>query len=240
MQQSALPPLPSRLVGAVGRPLWNEGKAPLERNRLRSNPVPLADGTGRRVVLVTGYLAGEGTVDILLNWLRDAGYAAEVAPMRRNMASSSQAVDRITDALRDGSTPAILIGHSRGGQQCRVVAQRTPELVSQLITLGSPVRAHLPRQALLRASVGVLQLLAKLGVGPDDDSERDRRYEDELLSEFDVDVPWTSIWSKRDGVVEWQACLDPHAESIEVDSSHSGLIASVSSFRAIASVLDAL
>ena len=40
-------------------------------------------------------------------------------------------------------------------------------------------------------------------------------------------VPTTSIYSRSDGVVAWQACVsEPHplSENIEVDSSHLGLI----------------
>ena len=38
--------------------------------------------------------------------------------------------------------------------------------------------------------------------------------------------PITAFYTKRDGVVDWQACLDhtnPHADNIEVDSSHVGV-----------------
>jgi len=40
-------------------------------------------------------------------------------------------------------------------------------------------------------------------------------------------VPTTSIYSRSDGVVAWQACIaeaSPLAENIEVDSSHLGLV----------------
>jgi hypothetical protein len=39
-------------------------------------------------------------------------------------------------------------------------------------------------------------------------------------------VPATSIYSRLDGVVPWQACLDvhrPEAENLRVDSSHCGM-----------------
>ena len=101
------------------------------------------------------------------------------------------------------------------------------------------MRAHLPRSGPLRASVEALRLLALLPIGPDADSEADADYERDLAAPFVVDVPWTTIWSKVDGVIEWQACLDQAATSIEVECSHVGLLASVPSFRAIASALGA-
>ena len=36
-------------------------------------------------------------------------------------------------------------------------------------------------------------------------------------------VGFTSIWSRRDGIVDWRACLDPLAESVEVTTSHIGM-----------------
>jgi hypothetical protein len=41
-------------------------------------------------------------------------------------------------------------------------------------------------------------------------------------------VPTTSIYSRSDGVVAWQACVDPRdhhqAQNIEVEASHIGLV----------------
>ncbi len=231
--------MPSAFWGAVGRPLWNEGRAPFERSRLARTAVPLGDGDGRRIVLVTGYLAGPSSVDPLAGWLRAAGYRVELADVGRNMTTSSAAAARIGEALIAGDgEPSILIGHSRGGQQSRVAAVRHPGLIRHLITLGSPVRAHLPRSAVLRGSVEALRLLARLPIGPDDAPEDEADYERDLFAPFPDTVPWTTIWSKADGVVEWQACLDGAAESVEVVCSHGGLIASVASFTALAAVLD--
>lgn len=231
---STLPPVPPALVGALGRPFWNEARAPFERRALAQNPVRLASGAGRRVVIATGYLAPPSSAGALATWLREADYRVEIADMARNRSTSTAAVHRIEHALDADPEPAILIGHSRGGQQCRVATQRNPERVERLITLGSPVRAHLPRQAFLRASVEGLRLLSRLPIGPTEDLEADRAYERDLYGPFGVNVPWTSIWSRVDGVVEWQTCLDDAAHSVEVRCSHLGLTSSVASFEAIA------
>jgi len=230
--------MPSAIVGAIGRPIWNEARGPRERARLVRSSVPLTPGDGRNVVLVTGYAAPPSSAAALAEWLTGADYRVRVAAMDRNLWSSSSAVERIVAALDDhGPEPSVLIGHSRGGQQCRVATQRRPELVSRLITLGSPVRAHLPRQALLRTAVETTRVVARLPFGRSGDFAADRTYERRLLGPFGVDVPWTTIWSKADGIVEWQACMDPAATSVEVDCSHAGLVASVPSFEAIAAVL---
>jgi triacylglycerol lipase len=52
-------------------------------------------------------------------------------------------------------------------------------------------------------------------------------------------VRLTSIYSKGDGVVRWQAQLVPYAECVEVTGSHVGLIFNRKSYRAIAQALAA-
>ena len=47
----------------------------------------------------------------------------------------------------------------------------------------------------------------------------------------------TSIYSKGDGVVRWQAALVPYADCVEVTGSHVGLIFNRKTYRAIATAL---
>ena len=51
------------------------------------------------------------------------------------------------------------------------------------------------------------------------------------------DVSFTAIYSKRDGIVDWRACVDPLAVPVEVTASHAGLAFDP---RVIAEVLRAL
>jgi triacylglycerol lipase len=37
------------------------------------------------------------------------------------------------------------------------------------------------------------------------------------------DVAFTSVFSRRDGIVDWRACLDPLAKTVEVSTSHLGM-----------------
>ena len=34
---------------------------------------------------------------------------------------------------------------------------------------------------------------------------------------------FTSVFSMRDGIVDWRACLDPQAVAVEVRTSHTGM-----------------
>jgi len=50
-------------------------------------------------------------------------------------------------------------------------------------------------------------------------------------------VRLTSVYSKGDGVVRWQAQVVPYADCVEVTGSHVGLIVNRKSYRAIAGAL---
>jgi hypothetical protein len=36
-------------------------------------------------------------------------------------------------------------------------------------------------------------------------------------------VGFTAVYSRRDGIVDWRACVDPVAEQVEVTASHLGM-----------------
>jgi hypothetical protein len=55
-----------------------------------------------------------------------------------------------------------------------------------------------------------------------------------------ITVPVTAIYSKNDGIVGWQACIDEHnaqVQHIEVVSTHLGLGISADVFKIIARTL---
>jgi hypothetical protein len=36
-------------------------------------------------------------------------------------------------------------------------------------------------------------------------------------------VSMTNVYSRRDGIVDWRACIDPAGEAVEVRASHIGM-----------------
>ena len=229
-------PLPPPFVEAFGRPTWREVRAIEEARLVAAEPPYLVDGQGAAVVIAPGFGGSTGSMSTLADWLAASNWEVSVADLDRNARDSTRAATAITAELerREGAT---LIGHSRGGQQSRVVAVRRPELVDRLITLGAPIRSHAPRHFALRATVETLRVVGRTGLLGTYDRDDERAYEADLFTPFVVDVDWTTIWSKSDGFVAWQACADPAATAMEVNCSHRGLVASVAAFRAIAEVL---
>ena len=54
---------------------------------------------------------------------------------------------------------------------------------------------------------------------------------------FPAGVPLTSVYSRGDGVVWWEACVVPYARCVEVSGSHVGLAFNRKAYRAVAQAL---
>jgi hypothetical protein len=58
----------------------------------------------------------------------------------------------------------------------------------------------------------------------------------DLRAPFPSNVQFFSVYSRRDGIVDWRACLDEAAEPLEINSTHCGMGVNPSTYR----LLDAL
>ena len=230
--------LPRPLLPPIWRELAVVARAPL--------PAPPRRGRGGPVVLVPGFLAGDRSLRGAIDALRAAGHEPHTAGIRWNVACSETAVDRLTatvEALaeRDGRRVA-LVGHSRGGLFARVVAQRRPELVSSVITLGSPHRDQLAVHPLVwmsaatLATAGLLRVPGVLrwscaGTGCCERFVRD------LAAPLPSGVGVLSVYSRSDGVVDWRACIDPAGRGLEAATTHCGMIAHAPTLWAVAAAI---
>jgi pimeloyl-ACP methyl ester carboxylesterase len=233
-------------------PLWLESRWPLEAAGLLADPVyhgqGVPPGGGRPVLLLTGFLAGDASLWMLGEWLRRSGYHVDGGRMGLNADCAGETVRRVTELARAQAArhgPLIVIGQSRGGLIGAALAAREPELVCGLITLGSPFLDNFAVHPAVRAGV---QALAALGNG----STRGVMstacvggsccggVADEALKRFPRGVPFVSVFSRSDGVVDWHACLHPAAEHVEVCCSHLGMAADADAYRAVAHALSQL
>jgi hypothetical protein len=111
--------------------------------------------------------------------------------------------------------PVSLIGWSLGGIYAREMARRHPRRVRQVITLGSPYAMHDPRQTY---AYGPYQRFSSRHA-------LDRKLPSREQRARPVSVPSTSVYSRWDGVVPWQACVEPETalhQNVEVRCSHLG------------------
>jgi triacylglycerol lipase len=214
---------------AAQRP-WREAAALLRSPVWRGWGVP--DGADLPVLLVPGFLAGDPSLAVMEHWLRARGYRTCTSQIRVNVDCTRRAVSRLERRLveftdRTGR-PAAIVGQSRGGMFAKLVAMRRPDRVGGIVTLGSPNIDHLAINPFVAAQVRLVAALGGAGV-PGlflDDCVRGTCAEElvaELGRPFPAHVPYVSVHSRSDWVVDWRACLDPDADNVEIDSSHVGM-----------------
>lgn len=206
-----------------------------------------ADAPGRPVLLILGFLAGDGSLATMTGWLRRRGHRTRRAGIRMNVDCSSRVLDGLEERLEAlvlaQGGPAVVIGQSRGGTLARALAVRRPDLVDTVVALGSPLVDPFAIHPLVKLQVGALGALGTLGVPR---LFRRSCWQGECCAEFrdsfERRVPdgvrLVSVYSKTDGIVDWTACLDPCAELVEVRASHIGMAVNPGVYRAIAAALD--
>jgi pimeloyl-ACP methyl ester carboxylesterase len=241
----SLPEPRTGLRGAFGRPTFLEVRGRWEAAALERDPLWQGEGVqpgeGRPVLLVPGVLANPRSLARLEDWLRRCGYDAHRAALGRNTGPSPRGVDAVERAVADAAPGLIVIGHSRGGQLARVAVARRPDGVALLVTLGSPFRPALPPHVVMAGVASSLRLVGRWrGADRQVVAAGERRFAEDLVAPFPDHVPFLSVWSKRDGFIDWRACLDPGAEHAELSVSHFGLAASLPSYRVIADALGRL
>ena len=52
-----------------------------------------------------------------------------------------------------------------------------------------------------------------------------------LRAPLEPGMPTLAVYSRTDGIVDWRACLDPHANCVEVDGSHCGMAVNPAVYR---------
>jgi pimeloyl-ACP methyl ester carboxylesterase len=235
---------------APAAPLRGELRYGLELARLLSDRDfrrPSRRGADPPVLLVPGFMAGDPSLSLLAGWLRRRGSRAAGAGMLMNSDCAERAVGRIESRLEPLAERAgrrvVLIGQSRGGALARVAALHNPDLVSTVAMLGSPVLAPLDVGPAVLRAVRSVALLGDLGVpgmlsSECGDGSCCAAFRADLQAPLPAQVRAVAIYSRSDGVVSWQACLDPCAEHVEVDSSHTGMSVNVAVYRALAGILD--
>jgi triacylglycerol lipase len=223
-----------------------------EHAEFRRHPIARGDGLpsggGRPVFLIPGYMAGDVSLVPLARALDGAGFRTGRAGILVNVGCASALADRIEERLEahvaaHGGERAFVIGQSRGGTLGRWLASRRPDLVAGLVTLGTPLRDPLAVNLIVLVNIGLVGSLGALGIRGllslgclrfDRCCARAWR---EGMSPLPEDLPFLSIYSRSDGIIDWRACLDPAARHLEVDSSHCGMGFNVEVVRAIGAEL---
>ena len=177
----------------------------------------LPRGDGHPVLVLPGFMAGDGSTRPLRRLLGALGYQAEGWGLGRNMGPTERVVNEMPELVdrltRDSDGTISIVGWSLGGIYARHMAARTPELVRAVVTLGSPVRSAARRSTNASPLFEALGAIHVPGHPLLDDGQP-------------LAVPVTAVHTRSDGIVPWETCLiqdTPIAENLRVRGSHIGL-----------------
>jgi pimeloyl-ACP methyl ester carboxylesterase len=193
---------------------WQFARLLLKTPALRQVP---RTGAAAPVVDIPGWRAPEGSGAPLRSYLRWLDYDSMPWGLGTNHGNTGRDTERLTakvlQTAEASGQPVALVGWSLGGVVAREVARQAPDAVSRVITYGSPVIGG-PTHTIGASSFGA------------EEAERITRLIEKTEAESPIKVPVSVIYTKRDGIVDWRACIDRTSldvEHIEVASTHLGL-----------------
>jgi triacylglycerol lipase len=201
----------------------------------RGRGVPRGDG--RPVLLLPGFLAGDWTMRVMHAWLGRIGYTSHLSGIVLNVQHSERMLAglrrRLAEIVKSSGSRVSLVGHSRGGLLAKVISQRRPDDVEQVIALGAPLADWTDLAAVTHHAVGLVRTANELAFG--------RRLNPEGRFTYDLKlppaVPVTSIYTKDDDVVNFRSCLRPDIPAIPVWGTHNGLVVNPEVYRLLGRLL---
>lgn len=177
-------------------------------------------GDGHPVLVLPGLLGNDLATSSLRTFIGKIGYAPYGWEMGTNMGDIrklNKLLKKIEDLHEKHQTKVSLIGWSLGGVYARQLGKRRPDLIRQIITMGAPF-ANIEQSNNAAWFYKLINNNRPL-------SEEDQAWK--LNIPAPAPVPTTAIYSKTDGIVPWQSCMeDPEDmwhQNIEVQGSHFGL-----------------
>jgi pimeloyl-ACP methyl ester carboxylesterase len=186
-------------------------------------------GKGEAVLVLPGFGASDSSTAPLRGYLQWLGYDVYGWELGRNVGNVRELLPVVAAQVRqineESGGPVNIIGWSLGGVIAREVAREQPVTVRQVVTMGSPL-------------VGGAKYTSFGGAFERRGADLDAMEAAIAARESTpIKVPVTSIYSKRDGIVGWQASIDRHnsqVDHIEVRATHLGLGISPDVFKIIA------
>lgn len=204
----------------VGNALLSESHSILQLGRLTARTPVLRRaprGDGAPAVVIPGWRSPEASMAPIRGYLRRLGHDARHWGFGTNLGDPQRNADllaaRVELLAAEAGRPVALVGWSLGGVIARETARRIPDAVSQILTCGTPVIGG-PTHTIGASSLRSEQTA--------DIAARQER----LDTDSPTSMPITAIFTRRDRVVAWTACIDrqsPNVRHIEVASTHLSL-----------------
>ncbi len=177
-------------------------------------------GDNHPVLVLPGFLASSRSTMPLRRYLADLGYRSHRWKLGYNTGYSYELHDgmrdRVVKLVERYGEKVSLVGWSLGGVYARELAREMPDIVRQVITMGSPFRGH-------PSSSNVYKIYDMFSGVPYE------KMPESFLQHmaYAPPVPTTALYTRGDGVVAWQSTVElsdrVDVENIHVGGAHLGL-----------------
>lgn len=202
-------------------------------------------GDGRPVLLIPGFTAGDWSLGTLARWLGRVGYKPYLSGIDLNIGCPRRKMElvgwRVEKIARESGQRVTIIGHSLGGVLGRAIAASNPAVVREVIALGSPIRGgwtgvHDRVRPALQAIQSFWQTFSS---APEScgTMECSCGFASAVFAPTPPRSRFSAIYTRRDEVVQWEACLDDEGTNFEVSGLHASLIVNREVYRLLASIL---
>ena len=177
-------------------------------------------GDGHPVLVLPGFMTSDYSTGVLRRFLNEIGYQSFGWDLGRNTGDqmfNEKVSELVLDVYARTGQKMSIIGWSLGGVYARQMAKQHPDLIRQVITLGSPFAGITQPNNVS----WIYQLLTN--------GRKVEELDKELLDDISKpsSVPTTAIYTKEDGIVSWKVCyekeLNEYRQNIQVRSSHFGM-----------------
>ena len=188
------------------------------------------------ILLMPPYLGNDSSTIFVRKYLKSIGFKTYKWDLGVNMINSKslpKLIEKLDEIYEKHQEKVSLVGWSGGGLFAKIIANRYPEKVEQLITIGSPVWGV---KNMKTPIIKTLEFVrgAKL-------RERNLKFIKEL--EEIPKVPITCIYTKTDGLIPWKNCMEAETfrddiKNVEVFGSHCGMGANATVLLTVANALN--
>jgi pimeloyl-ACP methyl ester carboxylesterase len=179
-----------------------------------------AIGDGHPVMMLPGFMSNGASTIFLRKFIKKLGYNVIDWGLGRNL-GKVEYIDLLLESVDElyakTNEPISLIGWSLGGVFARQIAKQRPDIIRQVITLGSPFAGITqPNNA------SWIYTLVSGG-------KKVKNINIDFLNNLPnpASVPTTAIYTKEDGIVHWETCIeadqDEIHQNVQVRGSHIGL-----------------
>lgn len=176
-------------------------------------------GDYRPIIVIPGFGMTDRSTIVLRRYLSFLGYRVSGWRLGRNLGAKTtglhneRLIQRLNADYAEGHQSITLIGWSMGGIMARMVARAEPQKIREVISLGAPFTSDPFATTLWQVYERLSGHSLAHPVAQAQIAE----------SKLPLPVRACAFYSKSDGVVAWQTCLEPNtpnAHNIPVRSAH--------------------